>query len=32
LPNARGVIGFQSHGGQPHHHVVKFRRIEIQTL
>jgi hypothetical protein len=25
----RGALGFQIHGGKPHDHVVRFRRIEL---
>ncbi len=27
-----GAIGLQIHGGRPHHHVVKFRRLELEVL
>jgi 3-keto-disaccharide hydrolase len=32
LPAARGMVGMQIHGGQPHDHVVRFRNIRIEVL
>ncbi|MCW5962520.1 MAG: DUF1080 domain-containing protein [Bryobacterales bacterium] len=31
LPAAKGAIGFQMHGAQPHDHVVRFRNVRITT-
>jgi hypothetical protein len=28
----KGVIGLQIHGGKPHDHVVKFRRVRVREL
>ena len=32
LEARRGAIGLQMHGGQPHHHIVKFRDLKIVEL
>ena len=28
----KGVIGLQIHGGKPHHHVIKYRDLELKDL